>query len=169
LKKFNMDKAYPTTTPMIVHALKKDKDPFKPREEGEEVLRQEYPYLSAIGASMYLVNNTRSDITFTVNYLSRHNVAPTMRHWNGINNILRYLVGIIGLGLYFQKNQDYKLIGYTYAGYLLNPRNTMSQTGYMFLHGGTTISWKLCKQTLVATSTNHSEIITLYEASRECV
>jgi tRNA A37 threonylcarbamoyltransferase TsaD len=38
----------------------------------------------------------------------------------------------------------------------------------MFLYGGTTISWKSCKQTLVATSTNHSKIIVLYEASREC-
>jgi hypothetical protein len=39
----------------------------------------------------------------------------------------------------------------------------------VFLHGGITISWKSCKQTLVATSTNHSKIIVLYEASRECV
>jgi hypothetical protein len=39
----------------------------------------------------------------------------------------------------------------------------------MFLHGGTTISWKSEKQTLIAMSTNHSEIITLYEASREYV
>ena len=38
----------------------------------------------------------------------------------------------------------------------------------MFLHGGTAISWKSSKQTLVATSTNHSEIIALYEAAREC-
>jgi hypothetical protein len=38
----------------------------------------------------------------------------------------------------------------------------------VFLHEGTTISWKSVKQTLIATSTNHSEIITLYEASREC-
>jgi hypothetical protein len=38
----------------------------------------------------------------------------------------------------------------------------------MFLHGGMTISWKSCKQTLIVTSTNHSEIITLYETSREC-
>jgi tRNA A37 threonylcarbamoyltransferase TsaD len=37
----------------------------------------------------------------------------------------------------------------------------------VFLHGGITISWKSCKQTLVATSMNHSEIIALYEASRE--
>lgn len=38
----------------------------------------------------------------------------------------------------------------------------------MFLHVGTAISWKTSKQTLVATSNNHSEIISLYEASREC-
>jgi hypothetical protein len=39
----------------------------------------------------------------------------------------------------------------------------------VFLHGGTTISCKSCKQTLVVTSTNHLEIIVLYEASHECV
>jgi hypothetical protein len=37
-----------------------------------------------------------------------------------------------------------------------------------FLHNGTIISWKSCKQTIVAMSTNHSEIIVLYEASCEC-
>ena len=39
----------------------------------------------------------------------------------------------------------------------------------MFLHNGTTISWKSSEQTLVTTSTNHSQIVALYEASRECV
>ena len=61
------------------------------------------------------------------------------------------------------------MIGYTDAGYLSDPHNARSQTGFVFLHGGTAISWKSSKQTLVATSTNHSEIIALYEASRECV
>jgi hypothetical protein len=90
---------------MVVHALDKDKDPFKLKEEGEEMLGQEYPYLSVIGALMYLANNTRSDIAFTVNCLARHSVAPTLRHWNGIKSILRYLIGTIDLGLYFQKTK----------------------------------------------------------------
>jgi hypothetical protein len=81
---------------------------------------------------------------------------------------LRYLVGTIDLGLYFQKNQDSKLTGYVDASYLSYPLNARSQNGYVFLYGGTCISWKSCKQTLLATSTNHSEIIALYEASREC-
>jgi hypothetical protein len=39
----------------------------------------------------------------------------------------------------------------------------------VFLHVGTAISWKSVKQTLITTSTNHLEIITLYEALREYV
>jgi hypothetical protein len=80
LEKFNMDKAYSARTPMVVHALEKDTDPFRSKEEGEEVSGQEYPYLSAIGALMYLANNMRSNIAFAVNCLVRHNTAPTMRH-----------------------------------------------------------------------------------------
>jgi hypothetical protein len=33
-----MDKAYPLRTPMIVHAMENDTDPFRPKQEGEEVL-----------------------------------------------------------------------------------------------------------------------------------
>jgi hypothetical protein len=91
-----------------------------------------------------------------------------MRHWNDIKNILRYLVDTVDLGLYFQKKQEYKLIGYADAGYLSYPLNAMAQSGYVFLHGGTTISWKSCKQTLVTTCTNHSKIIMLHEVARKC-
>jgi hypothetical protein len=60
------------------------------------------------------------------------------------------------------------LIGYADARYLSDPHNDKSQTDFIFLHGGTVISWKSCKQTLIGTSTNHSKIIALYEAAHEC-
>jgi hypothetical protein len=65
-----------------------DTDPFRPCEEGEEVLGSEYSYLGAIGALMYLANNTRPDIAFAVNLLARYNAAPTMVHWNGVKDVL---------------------------------------------------------------------------------
>jgi len=169
LEKFNMDKSYPTKTPMVVRSLDIEKDPFRPREEEEEILGPHVPYLSAIGALMYLANSTRPDIVFAVNLLARHSAAPTKRHWIGVKTVLRYLNGTRDLGLFYNKNQDPSLLGYTDAGYLSDPHNGRSQTGFVFLQGGTTISWKSTKQTLVSTSTNHSEIIALYEASRECV
>jgi hypothetical protein len=103
-------------------------------------LGAEYTYLNAIGALMYLANNTRPDIAFMVNYLTRHSAAPTMHHWNNIKNILRYLNGTIDLGLFFQRNQEYDLIGYVDAGYLSDQQNGRSQIGFMFLHRGTVIS-----------------------------
>jgi hypothetical protein len=80
LEKFNMDKAYPQRTTMIVHTLEKDKDPFRPKQEGEEVLGAEYLYLSVIRALIDLANNTRSNIAFVVNCLTRHSAPHTMRH-----------------------------------------------------------------------------------------
>jgi hypothetical protein len=44
------------------------------------------------------------------------------------------------LGLLYLKNQDLSLIGYADAGYLSDSHNSKSQTGFMFLHGGTSIS-----------------------------
>ena len=39
----------------------------------------------------------------------------------------------------------------------------------MFICGGTVISWRSTKQSIVATSSNHAETIAIHEASRECV
>ena len=169
LEKFNMDKSYPSKTPMVVRSLEMEKDQFRPQEAGEEILGPEVPYLSAIGALMYLANSTRPDIAFVVNLLARHSAKPTQHHWTGVKNIFRYLNGTKDLGLFFKKNLDPNMIGYTDAGYLSDPHNGKSQTGFVFLHGGTAISWKSSKQALTATSTNHSEILALYEASRERV
>ena len=154
---------------MVVRSLDEDKDQFRPRNEDEKVLGPEVPYLSAIGALMYLANCTRPDIAFAVNLLARYSAAPTRRHWVGVKTILRYLQGTIDLGLFFPKNHDLTMVGYADAGYRSDPHNVKSQTSFVFLCGGTTISWRSCKQTLVTTSTNHSEIIALYEAARECV
>ena len=38
----------------------------------------------------------------------------------------------------------------------------------MFTNKDTSISWRSTKQTLVATSSNHSDILALHEANREC-
>ncbi|KAM3303166.1 hypothetical protein P3S67_014196 [Capsicum chacoense] len=64
---------------------------------------------------------------------------------------------------------DNKWIVDSDAGYLSDPHKARSQTGYVFTYGGTTISWRSTKQSIVATSSNHAEIIEIHEASRECI
>ena len=64
-------------------------------KKNEELLGPEVPYLSAIGALMYLANCTRPDIAFSVNLLARYNFVLTRRHWNGIKHILHYLAKLL--------------------------------------------------------------------------
>ena len=169
LKRFNMDKAHPLSSPMVVRSLDVKNDPFRPCEKGEELLGPEVPYLSAIGALMYLANCTRPDIAFSVNLLARYSSAPTRRHWKGIQHILRYLSGTTDMGLFYSNKSKEKLLGYADAGYLSDPYKARSQTGYVFNYNETAISWRSVKQTMVATSSNHSEILAIHEASRECI
>ena len=169
LKRFNMDKAHPLSSPMVVRSLDVKNDPFRPCEKGEELLGPEVPYLSAIGALMYLANCTRPDIAFSVNLSARYSSAPTRRHWKGIQHILRYLSGTTDMGLFYSNKSKEKLLGYADAGYLSDPHKARSQTGYVFNYNETAISWRSVKQTMVATSSNHLEIIAIHEASRECI
>ena len=73
------------------------------------------------------------------------------------------------MGLYCSKESKSQLIGYVNARYLSDLHKARSQTGYVFTYGGTTISWRSVKQTMLTTSSNHSKILAIHEASRECV
>ena len=86
---------------MVVRSLDVNKDPFRPRMDDEELLGLEVPYLSAIGALMYLASHTQPDISFSVNLLARYSSCPTRRHWNGVKHILKYLRGTMDMGLYY--------------------------------------------------------------------
>ncbi|KAM1084353.1 hypothetical protein ACFX19_023058 [Malus domestica] len=136
---------------MLVRSLGAKRDPFHPNEDDEEILEPEVPYLSAIGALLYLAQCTRLDISFIVNLLARYGNAPTRRHWTGIKDIFRYLKGSTDLGLFYLYGSssdvaplisrvDSRLISYADAGYLSDLHKTYSQTGYVFTVGGTAFS-----------------------------
>ena len=73
------------------------------------------------------------------------------------------------MDLYYSKESKSQLSRYENVGYLSDPHKTRSQTGYVFTYGGTTISRRLVKQTMVAAYSNHSEIIVIHEASCKSV
>ena len=71
--------------------------------------------------------------------------------------------------LFYFKALEPQLLGYADVGYLSDPHKARSQIGYIFTYGDTVISWRSVKQTMVATSSNHSEILVMHKASRKCV
>ena len=58
LKQFYMDKAHPLSTPLVVRSLDVTKDHFRPLKCDSEILDPEVPYLSTIGALIYLSTHT---------------------------------------------------------------------------------------------------------------
>ena len=73
------------------------------------------------------------------------------------------------MGLFYSKESKQQLLGCADARYLSDPHKARFQIGYVFSCNGANISWKSVKQTMVATSSNHSEILALHEASCECI
>ncbi|XP_068304314.1 uncharacterized protein [Pyrus communis] len=63
---------------------------------------------------------------------------------------------------------DSRFVGYVDVGYLSDPHKARSQMSYVFTIRGTAISCRSTKQTLVATSSNHAEILALHQETREC-
>ncbi|XP_074323656.1 secreted RxLR effector protein 161-like [Apium graveolens] len=130
---------------MVVWSLEVEKDQFRPGKEDEDALGPEVPYLSAIGALMYLENNTRPDITFVMNLLARFSYDLIKRHWDVIKHIFKYLYRIIELRLFFPHSSKSQLIEYAEAGYMSDPHFGGSQMGYLSTYCGTVISLKPTK------------------------
>ena len=169
LKWFFIDIAHPLSTPMVVRSLDINKDPFRSHKNNEEFLSPKVPYLSAIGALIYLVNNTRPDIAFSLGLLARFSSFSIQKYWNSVKHILQYLQGSIDRHLFYLNEFTPQLIGYIDAGYLSNLHKGRYQIGYLFTNRGTVISWYSTKQTIAAHSSNHAEIIAIHKASWECV
>ena len=70
---------------MVVCSLEVNKNPFRPKEENEELCGPKVSYLSAIDVLMYLANCIRPNMTFSVNRLARYNFAQLKGIGIGLN------------------------------------------------------------------------------------
>ena len=81
------------------------KDPFHLREDDEKIFGLEVPYLSAIGALMYLANYTWPDIAFSVNLLTRYSSAQLEGIVMGSNMFYTIFVEQLTWDYFIQKVQ----------------------------------------------------------------
>lgn len=135
----------------------------------DDVMFDKGVYQSAVGSLLYLSTGTRPDIAFAVGNVARFSANPTNRHWTGIKRILRYLKGTPDLGLYYSRNSDEDMIGYSDSDWAGDLDDRRSVSGYMFKLCGAPISWRSKKQTSVALSTAEAEYVALSCATQEVV
>ncbi|SMQ49666.1 unnamed protein product [Zymoseptoria tritici ST99CH_3D7] len=122
-------------------------------------------YQSAVGLLMYGMLGTRPDLAYAVSVASRFCYNPTKQHAELVQRIFRYIKGSVNRALEFDGTDLFG--GYTDAKFVGDPFTSKSVGGYIFMLGGSAISWSSKKQTTVALSTAEAEYTALYYAGKE--
>ena len=164
LERFQMDQCKPSRTPADLN-LK-----FQTAQNGDEEVDQRI-YRSLVGSLLYVAKQTRPDIMFTVNILSRHMNAPTNQHWMCGKRLLRYLQGSKSFKLTYTKEDKYDLVGESDADWSGDVNDRKSTTGYYFklIGRGAALSWDVKKQATVALSSSEAEYQGMAAAVQEAL
>jgi hypothetical protein len=117
-------------------------------------------YQRLMGRLIYLAH-TRFDISYTVSVVSRYMHDPRIPHLETVYQILRYLKGCPGRGVFFEKRGHLRVEVYTDADWAECLDDRKSTSGYCAFVGGNLVSWRRKKQSVVARSTVEAEYIAM--------
>jgi hypothetical protein len=139
----------------------------------EQLDQSSNPYAHIVGALLYLQSCTRPDIAHAVCLLARFMAAPSMPHWRALLWLLRYLKETASFGLVLGAGSGGSagsvVVGYSDSDWGGDRDERKSTGGYVFLYGGTAISWRTKKQAVVAGSTAEAEYIAASGATKEAL
>ena len=138
LKKFKMVHAKKGFLPMLQgKTLSKTQCPTM-ADERERMSK--IPYASAIGSIMYAMLCTRPDVSHALSLTSRYQSDPGEEHWTAVKNILKYLRRTKDMFLVYGGCEELAVKGYVDASFDTDPDDSKSQSGYVFVLNGATVS-----------------------------
>ncbi|KRY91249.1 Retrovirus-related Pol polyprotein from transposon TNT 1-94 [Trichinella pseudospiralis] len=158
LKRFRLDEANAVSTPAAINVS---------MEENEEHLSSDIPYREAVGALMFLMTATRPDIAYAVSTVAQVMDKPTIKAWQAVKRIFRYLRGTADYGLLYQAKGEGFLKGYSDADYAGDVTTRRSRTGVVCMCAGEAVLWHSQKQRSVALSTTEAEYVAASEATKD--
>jgi hypothetical protein len=132
----------------------------------EEVDATQYRRL--VGSLRYLAH-TRSDLAFSVGYVSRFMQRPITEHQQAVKRIIRYVAGTLDHDLYYPRCPgEAHLIGYSDSDHTGDIDASKSTSGILFF-GKCLVSWQSVKQQVVALSNCEAEYIAASTASTQAL
>nr|GEV05737.1 ferredoxin C 1, chloroplastic [Tanacetum cinerariifolium] len=138
------------------------------RTQNELMLSQEHyvdKILNTHNAGDSGLDRTPIDTNLHLSKIKDADVAQ-LEHSRVIGMVLHYLRYSHDYGLHYNR-YPVVLEGYSDAHWISDIKDSRSTSGYMFTVGGTIISWKSSKQTVIAKSTIESEFIALDKCEEE--
>ena len=97
-------------------------------------------YQGMIGSLLYLTTS-RPDIIFSICLCARFQFCPKESHLHDVKRILRCFLGTIDVALWYCRNVEFNLVGYSdadFAGSLLDRKSTSGTCQFL---GSSLVSW----------------------------
>ena len=116
-------------------------------------------YRSMIGCLLYLTAS-RPDIAFSVGVCSKYQSNPKISHLNAVKRIIKYVGGTCDYGLFYSKESNLSLAGFSDSDQVGNADDRKSTIGGCFYVGANLVVWISKKQNFVSFSTVEAEYIT---------
>ncbi|XP_041024085.1 secreted RxLR effector protein 161-like [Juglans microcarpa x Juglans regia] len=115
-------------------------------------------YRSIIGSLLYLTAN-RPDIDFSVGVCARFQANPKESHLVAVKRILRYVNETVNYGIWYSRDSNTELAGYSDADWSGNADDRKSTSGGCFYVGTNLVAWMSKKQNSISLSTAETEYI----------
>jgi hypothetical protein len=150
VKRFGLDGKSHARTPMST-SVKMSADPL-----GTSV--DQTLYRSMIGSLLYLTAS-RPDISFSVCVCARYQSNPKESHLTAVKRIIRYINGTVNYGIWYSRDTNLELAGYSDADWAGNADDRKSTSGGCFYVGTNLVAWMSRKQNSISLSTAEAEYI----------
>ena len=111
-----------------------------------------------IGCLLYLTTS-RLDIAFSVGVCSRFQSNPKVSHLNVVKRIIKYVDRTCNYGLFYSKQFNLSLAGFSDSDWAGNADDRKSITGGYFYVGANLVAWMSKKQNSVSLSIAEAEYI----------
>ena len=105
-----------------------------------------------IGCLLYLIASC-PNISFNVGVCTRFQANPKMSHLIAVKRIIKYVSGNSDFGLFYSKESNVFLAGYSNADWAVNADDTKSTTGGCFYVGRNLVTRMSKKQNSISLST----------------
>jgi hypothetical protein len=155
LEKYGLDQCRTVPTP----AVQSSSAPTSLEREGAESQPTDLKlYQEKVGTLLYAAISTRPDISFAVNRLTQHMIAPTVANAKACDRVFRYLAGTKAKGLLFGRRNESVLTAWSDSDWGTDWIDRKSQTGWAAMLWGDLVSWASKKQKVVAQSSCEAEL-----------
>lgn len=142
-----------------------------PGEDDIDLPHTEGKYHQLVGDLRYLIDRKRPDLVFVKERLAMASHRATVRHWQAMRAVIRYLKYTIHYGITYHGGQScpplMKLLqGYCDTSFGGDMADRRSTSGMVICYNGSPIHWASKKQTMVVMSTAEDEYISLAAAAQ---